>query len=552
MITDRDNIIVAVNPALIEHTGFDYHELIGKNPQILSSGHVSEDTYRNMCAALNETGYWQGELWERSKDGAVYPKWAAISAIKNVGDEVTHYITSYIDITERKAAEARIEFIAHHDVLTGLFNRYSLEERLEQSVLEARRDQDKLAVMFIDMDRFKNINDSLGHHTGDALLMEIGNRLDREVRESDIVARLGGDEFVVVLSGVDSNIAAGAIASQLVRRLGEVYQIEEKVLHITASIGISMFPTDGEDVETLMKHADAAMYHAKDKGRNNFQFFTAAMNIAIEERMILENEMRVALEHGEFELHYQPICDIHGEWRGLEALLRWHHPEKGLIPPALFVPIAEESRLIIPLGLWVIEEACRQFVSWEKSIGLTLPISVNLSMHQLYSTGLIDQVKRLCKTYQVREGGLKFEVTESTAMDNPQMAIEQLHNFREVGIELAIDDFGTGYSSLAYLKKLPIQTLKLDRTFVNDIHQDENDAAISAATVALAHNLGLDVVAEGVESREQRDFLVAQGCDLIQGYLFSQPLTSNGIVEYCQIYRDSLTHGLEWGNSSKS
>ncbi|MET0051019.1 MAG: diguanylate cyclase [Candidatus Thiodiazotropha sp.] len=353
MITDHENKIVAVNPAMIRHTGYDYHELIGQNPKVLSSGHASRDTYREMWAALNESGYWQGELWERCKNGMVYPKWAAISAIRNPENEVTHYIASYTDISERKAAEARIEFIAHHDVLTGLFNRYSLEERLEQSLLAARRNKEKVAVMFIDMDRFKNINDSLGHHTGDALLMEIGNRLDREVRESDIVARLGGDEFVVVLSGVESTLAAGSVAAGIVHRLGEVYTIDAKLLHITASVGISMFPADGEDVETLMKHADAAMYHAKDKGRNNFQFFTAAMNIAIEERMILESEMRQAIERHEFELHYQPICDVHGKWCSQEALLRWRHPHKGLIAPGLFVPVAEESRLIIPLGIWV-------------------------------------------------------------------------------------------------------------------------------------------------------------------------------------------------------
>ncbi len=530
MITDHENRIVAVNPAMIRHTGYDYHELIGQNPRVLSSGHASRDTYREMWSALNDSGYWQGELWERCKNGMVYPKWAAISAIRNPDNEVTHYIASYTDISERKAAEARIEFIAHHDVLTGLFNRYSLEERLEQSLLAARRNKDKVAVMFIDMDRFKNINDSLGHHTGDALLMEIGNRLDREVRESDIVARLGGDEFVVVLSGVDSTLAAGSVAAGIVRRLGEVYSIDEKILHITASVGISMFPADGEDVETLMKHADAAMYHAKDKGRNNFQFFTAAMNIAIEERMILENELRQAIEHNEFELHYQPICDVHGTWCSLEALLRWRHPQKGLISPGLFVPVAEESRLIIPLGMWVIEEACRQGAEWREHLGIALPVSVNLSMHQLYSVGLHEQVSILMERHGLDAGSLKFEITESTAMDNPELAIEQLLRFREAGIELAIDDFGTGYSSLAYLKKLPIHTLKLDRTFVDDISRDDNDEAISAATVALAHNLGLNVIAEGVETEAQRDFLIAHGCDFLQGFLYSHPLTPDEIA----------------------
>ncbi len=530
LITDRDNRIVAANPALERHTGFTNSELVGKNPRLFASGHVSRDTYREMWRALHESGYWQGELWDRGRDGGVYPKWASISAIRDNTGEVTHYIASYTDISERKAAEERIEFIAHHDVLTGLFNRYSLEERLEQALLAAQRKGGTLAVMFIDMDRFKNINDTLGHHTGDHLLVEIGRRLEREVRRSDIVARLGGDEFIVVLSEVGSDMAVGGVADQIVRRLGEAYRLEDQILHITASIGISLYPDDGEDAETLMKHADAAMYCAKDKGRNNFQFFTPAMNRAIEERMTLENEMRSALEREEFELHYQPICDHRGEWLGLEALVRWHHPERGVILPGLFIPIAEESRLIVPLGEWVIEEACRQSAAWRKEAGFSLPISVNLSVHQLYSADLIGLIERLLREYEIEEVGLKFEITESAAMENPDQAIQQLHRLRRAGLELVIDDFGTGYSSLAYLKQLPIQTLKLDRTFVGDIDRDENDAAISAATVALAHNLGLSVVAEGVETPAQLAFLVAHGCDALQGYLFSRPLQPDAVL----------------------
>jgi diguanylate cyclase (GGDEF)-like protein/PAS domain S-box-containing protein len=543
LITDRDNRIVAANPALERYTGYDYSELVGRSPRIFASGHVSRDTYREMWSALQESGYWQGELWDRSKDGGIYPQWASISVIHNNAGEVTHYIASYTDISERKAAEKRIEFIAHHDVLTGLLNRYSLEERLEQALFAAQRNGESLAVMFIDMDRFKNINDTLGHHTGDHLLEEIGRRLELKVRRSDIVARLGGDEFIVVLTEVESDIAVGGLAAQLVSRLGEVYRVEDQILHITASIGISLYPNDGVDVETLMKHADAAMYCAKDKGRNNFQFFTPAMNLAIEERMTLENEMRLALERQEFELHYQPICDCRGEWQGLEALARWRHPERGVISPSLFIPIAEESRLIVPLGEWVMEEACRQSAAWRRQIDFSLPVSVNLSVHQLYSAGLIERVNHLLTEYGIEAGGLKFEITESAAMENPEQAIQHLHRLREAGIELAIDDFGTGYSSLAYLKRLPIQTLKLDSTFVGDIDHDENDAAISAATVALAHNLGLSVVAEGVEIEAQSEFLVAHGCDYLQGYLFSRPLRSEEVLAHF-IARKRAPEGL--------
>ncbi len=524
LITDRSNRIIAVNQALERNSGYCPEELLGKDPRVLSAHKTPRETYQLMWAALRESGYWQGELWDLRKDGMIYPKWAAISAIHDAKGELTNYIASFTDISERKAAEARIDYLAHHDALTGLFNRYSLENRLAQSLLAARRENQQLAVIFIDLDRFKVINDTLGHHVGDLLLIEVANRLSACVRESDIVARLGGDEFVVTLTSLANDMDAALVAKKIVAALGDTYEIDGKQLHTTPSVGISLFPANGEDVDTLMKNADTAMYHAKEKGRNNFQFFSPAMTAAATERLELERDLRSALANSEFELHYQPqVCATQNLVRGVEALIRWRHPERGLIPPLKFIPIAEETGVIEAIGTWVLNEACRQMAAWRQA-GFDLQhVAVNLSAHQLRSPDLVSQVQAAIAHFGLSPGELELEITESVAMEDPERAIGQLRALRDSGVELAIDDFGTGYSSLAYLKMLPIHTLKLDRAFVRDIESDENDAAISAATLALARNLGLRVVAEGVETEAQRDFLSSHACNLLQGYLFGKP-----------------------------
>ena len=524
LITDRSNRIIAVNQALERDTGYRPDELIGKDPRTLSAHKTPRETYQLMWAALRESGYWQGELWDLRKDGMIYPKWAAISAIHDSKGELTNYIASFTDISERKAAEARIDHLAHHDALTGLFNRYSLENRLAQSLLAARRENQQLAVIFIDLDRFKVINDTLGHHVGDLLLLEVANRLSACVRESDIVARLGGDEFVVTLTALANDMDAALVAKKIVATLGMPYEIEGKQLHTTPSVGISLFPANGEDADTLMKNADTAMYYAKEKGRNNFQFFSPAMTAAATERLELERDLRSALANHEFELHYQPqVCASEGIVRGVEALIRWRHPERGLIPPLKFIPIAEETGVIEVIGAWVLNEACRQMAVWRQA-GFDLQhVAVNLSAYQLRSPDLVSQVQAAIARFGLSPGELELEITESVAMEDPERAIGQLRALRDSGVELAIDDFGTGYSSLAYLKMLPIHTLKLDRAFVRDIETDENDAAISAATLALARNLGLRVVAEGVETEAQRAFLSSHACNLLQGYLFGKP-----------------------------
>ncbi|MFZ5580406.1 MAG: EAL domain-containing protein [Pseudomonadota bacterium] len=444
-------------------------------------------------------------------------------------DQSGNILAVHTDISERKSNEERISRLAHHDHLTGLFNRLSLHHHLQQALLTAQDENHEVVVMLIDLDRFKSINDALGHQAGNALLTEVAQRLLDTVSEGDIVARLGGDEFVVVLTSVKSGISAGTfMAEKILHRLGQPYAYGDKPLHSTPSIGLSIFPADGNDIESLIKHSDVAMYAAKEQGRNNFQFFSSTMNERAIEWMQMEQDLRMALERKEFVLHYQPqIRTIDGSIGGLEALVRWCHPQKGMISPMKFIPVAEESGLIEKLGTWVLDEACRQFAQWKATSIRAERIAVNMSAHQLRSPDLEGIVRTIMNRHGLGANELELEVTESVAMSDPQRAISQLTALRELGVELAIDDFGTGYSSLAYLKLLPIQKLKLDRTFVKDIEIDENDATISAATIAMAHSLGLKVVAEGVETEAQRRFLIEHGCDILQGYLFSKPLPAD-------------------------
>ncbi len=535
LISDSDNHILSVNPAFTRMTGYSLEDVQGKNPRMLASGTTPPQTYQKMWATLKLDGYWQGEIWDRRKDGSIYPKWVAMSAVRGQDGDVTHYVASFTDITERKAAEAKISRLAHHDALTGLFNRFSLQDRLEQALSTVRRERRALALMFIDMDRFKTINDTQGHAVGDELLIEVAKRLRHSVRESDIVARLGGDEFVVVLAEVADASVVARVADKILRVLGEDYSIGGNALRTTPSIGVAFYPDDGETCDALMKNADTAMYHAKSQGRNNIQFFTAEMNRVAMERLSLERDLRVAVESGQFELHYQPQLDGRdGQVVGVEALVRWRHPRDGLVPPDKFISIAEETGLIVQLGEWVLENACRQLRAWHDQGVTNLKMAVNLSAYQLRLPGLSLDVARMLDKHGLRGGDLELEVTESVAMENPEASIVSLRALRDLGVHLAIDDFGTGYSSLSYLKLLPIHTLKLDRSFVRDIESDRNDAAICTATIALAHTMGLTVVAEGVETAAQQAFLVQQGCDFLQGYLFSKPVPAPEALVFIQ------------------
>jgi len=534
MITDRDNRIVSVNEAFTLITGYAPGEVLGGNPRLLASGRHDDAFYAAMWRALREHGHWAGEIWDRRKSGEIYPKWMTINAVADrQSGELTHYVTMFSDITERKSSEERIHYLAHHDVLTGLPNRFTLGARLDQALVDARRHQWEVAVLFVDLDRFKIINDTLGHHIGDRLLIEVARRFSAVVRESDIVARLGGDEFVIVLPDLAGHTDAATVAGKIIASLAVPVRIDDHELHTSPSIGISLFPVDGSDSDTILRNADTAMYHAKSLGRNNFQFYAEEMNRSTRERLDIERRLRQALARNECELHYQPQFDTRAHRiAGVEALLRWNAGTGIPLGPDRFIPIAEESGLIVTLGEWVLQTACRQMKQWIDAGLPPLRVAVNVSPRQLHRQNFPEQVAAALAESGLPAHLLELEITESAVMEEPEEARAILVRLKEMGITLAIDDFGTGYSSLAYLKRFPIDHLKIDRSFVTDIEHDANDAAIVVSIIALARSLGLKTIAEGVESDAQLALLREHGCDELQGYLFSRPLPAAAARDY--------------------
>jgi diguanylate cyclase (GGDEF)-like protein/PAS domain S-box-containing protein len=528
LITDAHNRIITVNPAFCRLTGYSLEEVRGKNPSFLSAGITPREVYAQMWEALTRDDRWEGEMWDRRKSGETYPKWLSISIVRDSEGNISNYIGTFVDIAERKASEERMRHLVHFDVLTGLPNRANLQERLPQMLSFAKRNNKQMALMLIDLDRFKVINDTLGHHAGDELLIQVAQRLSLCVRESDMIARLGGDEFVVVLPVIDAPADAAHVAGKIVNAVSQPYAFENSEMRTSPSIGICLFPDDAADIGDMLKNADVAMYHAKSRGRNNYQFFTEAMQIAALQRMSIESDLRRALEQHQFVLHYQPQLDLRsGRVSGVEALVRWEHPQRGLVPPMDFIPIAEETGLIVPLGDWVLREACRQLSAWQ-AIGISgIEMSVNLSASQFLDPQLPARIRGMLKEFNLSAGSLDLEITESMSMSSPAATIAAMDILIEHGMSLSIDDFGTGYSSLSYLKLFPIRTLKIDRSFVKDIETDTNDAEICDVTVLLAHKLGLDVVAEGVETEAQLKYLHSIGCEKIQGFLISKPLRAD-------------------------
>ncbi|MBI3479604.1 MAG: EAL domain-containing protein [Nitrosomonadales bacterium] len=528
VITDTKNNILAVNPAFTTISGYSAEEAIGKNPRMLSSGLMDEAFYQSMWANINATGKWHGEIVDRRKDGELYAEWLSISALRNDSGQLTHYVALMSDISERKAAEARMVYLAQHDVLTGLPNRMLFQDRLQQAINHAERQQDKVALLFMDLDRFKDVNDTLGHHVGDLLLQEVARRILLCVRSSDTVSRQGGDEFVIMLPNLEDLGDIVLVVDKLIEIIVASYELSGHTVHVTASVGVSVYPQDGEDIDILLRNADTAMYQAKDAGRNGYRFFTQEMNRAVARRVGLENKLRQALKNGELLLHYQPKVDLRsGEILAAEALVRWQHPVDGLIPPADFIPVAEETGMILKIGEWVLNEACRQNQQWRETGMRGIVMAVNLSPVQFHERNLDETIQAALQRSGMPAGALEVEITESAMMRDPVQAIIMLNKISSSGIKISVDDFGTGYSSLSYLKKFPIDELKIDQSFVRDLSVDKDDAAIVRAVISMAKSLGLSVIAEGVETLEQLRFLEMFDCDKIQGYYFSNPLSAD-------------------------
>ena len=530
MVTDANQVILRVNRAFTEVTGFSAQELVGRTPGLLRSGRHDEDFYRDMWASVASTGVWQGEVWDRHKDGQVFPKWLSISAVKGAGDVITHYVGTQHDITERKRTEATIEQLAFFDPLTSLPNRTLLLDRLKQAMTASDRSERYGALLFIDLDHFKDLNDSLGHDVGDLLLKQVAQRLSSCVREGDTVARLGGDEFVVILVNLSTNAVEAAIdtevvASKIIATLDQVYRFGGTSHHSTASMGVTIFQGSHISLDDLLKQADLTMYKAKADGRNTYRFFDPAMEVAVKERAALAADLRAAVEAQQFFLHYQAQVTGAGDVTGAEVLLRWRHPQRGMVSPADFITLAEETGLILPLGHWVLESACHQLAVWANVPALAhLTVAVNVSALQFAQADFVDQVMAVVQRTGANPLRLKLELTESLLVGNIADIIEKMVSLKSRGIDFSLDDFGTGYSSLSYLSRLPLNQLKIDRSFVNDVLINPDDAAIAKTIIALAHSLRLGVIAEGVETDAQREFLTGAGCHAYQGYLFSRPL----------------------------
>jgi len=529
-ITDANEVIMRVNRAFTQITGYTSEEAIGNKPSMLKSGHHDADFYRAMHDVLQREGQWEGEIWDRHKDGHVYPKWLAITAVKDELGQVTHYVGNFTDITERKTSEEKIKSLAFYDTLTGLANRRLLTERLEHAVAILARTGHHGALLFLDLDNFKLLNDSQGHGVGDELLIEVAHRLKDCVRETDTVARLGGDEFIVLLEecgtvGDSAAIQVRTVAEKVVSVLAEPYVLSSVVHHCSSSIGIVLFSNPATTADAVLAQADTAMYAAKRGGKNAYRFFDPAMQQELEQRAKFESALRQAIDGDQLKLFYQPQVDDKKRMIGVEALIRWNHPELGLILPDRFIPLAEETDIILSIGHWVLETACAQLKAWRNQpLTEKLSIAVNVSAKQFYQPGFVEDVRKIMAQYAIEPMKLKLELTESMVLKEMDIAVAKMIELKAIGLVLAMDDFGTGYSSLSYLKNLPFDQIKIDKSFMDDIKKNNNDAYIIHSVITLGKLMQIAVIAEGVEDSEQDELLKSLGCTVFQGYLFGKPV----------------------------
>ncbi|MEX2480377.1 MAG: EAL domain-containing protein [Gammaproteobacteria bacterium] len=540
-ITDRDNRFIMVNPAYCAMTGYVAEELLGLQPQLLQSGRQDAAFYDALWAAVRERGHWQGELFDRRKNGEVFPVWLSITAVRDAEREITNHIGVFSDISERKAVQQHIEHLAQHDLLTGLPNRALLSDRMRLLAAQARRECSRLAVLYVDLDRFKVVNDSLGHAVGDKLLRAVAERISAALRASDTLSRFGGDEFVVLLPGIDAVEDAARVATKIIDAIDTPFRVDGHELLLGGSIGIAIHPDNGADVEDMITLADTAMFAAKHDGGRQFRFYAEDMGSAVRERMALEQDLRGAAARGELFPVFQPQHTLaDGRLMGIEVLARWRHPQRGVVSPANFIPVAEESGLILEIGGWMLHAACAQTEDWRSRGLLDVPVSVNVSAVQFRQAGFVDVVKSVLDATGLPPSRLELEVTESVVMEHVEAVIAKLDELATLGVRLAIDDFGTGYSSLTYLRRLPAQRLKIDQSFVRDLPADADASAIAAAVVSLGHALSMQVIAEGVETAAQAAFLRELGCDEGQGYLYAKPLSATDFERWIT---DRATHG---------
>ena len=530
LVTDAQASIISVNKSFEKLTGYSAEEAIGKNPRILQSGRHDAEFYQAMWRSLHENGSWSGEMWDKRKDGSLYPKWLTITTVRDTAGEISHYVAIFMDISERKRAEEEVHRLAFYDHLTQLPNRRLLMDRLEQALVASQRNGTHGALMFMDLDNFKILNDTKGHDVGDLLLIEVAGRIKGCVRESDTVARLGGDEFVVILqdlgdSAIHSANEAEGVAEKIVAVLNEPYLLNKYQHHSSVSVGVCLFLGKETKLEELLKRADTAMYRAKNAGRNRVSFFESAMQSAVETRASMEGKLRLALAHQEMQLYYQMQVDEHHQIVGAEVLLRWFNAEQGFVSPAQFIPVAEESGMILPIGAWVLETACQQLHAWDQNEAMShLKLAVNVSARQFSQLDFATHLEALLRKYTFEPSRLKLELTESLVQVDVHDTIAKMNQLKQLGITFSMDDFGTGYSSLSYLKSLPLGQIKIDQSFVRDLVTDKNDELIVRTIIDMSNNFGLNVIAEGVESKEQLEILQRNGCNHYQGYYFGKPV----------------------------
>lgn len=538
LITDKNQTILKINHGFSTISGYSEESVIGKKPSILKSNRHDASFYKQIFETINKNGKWKGEIWNRRKNGEIYLQLLSIVPIYDETDEIGLYFGLFTDLSQYINNTEQIQNHTYYDMLTNLPNRILLHDRLSFMINHAKRNNQNMAILLMDLNRFKLINDTLGFSAGDSLLQTIANRLKSCLRDVDGVFRLGDDEFAILLEEISQPQDAARVAKRLLSVSSQPFQFYDHELYVTVSLGISIYPTDGEEVEVLLKNAEAAMNRAKELGINNYQHYMPTMNARAFEQLTLEHNLRKALQKDQFLVYYQPQVDMRTQKIiGAEALVRWQHPELGMISPAQFIPIAEETGLILSLGEWVLRTACQQAKKWYDQLGATFSISVNLSSKQFQQQNFVSTVNRVLKDIKLPPELLELEITESMGMKNPELTLKILNELKSMGINIAIDDFGTGYSSLSYLKRFPIDTLKIDRSFVSDIMTDSNDAAIVVAVIALAHSLKLKVIAEGVETAQQADYLLKHRCEQIQGFLFSPPVPAH---DFEKIIRKNL------------